>query len=158
MFTPVQSAVIQWILLLSILKWLYISLILSVCVVNGTFSKLKITFKKKKKYLHVDGWGLSAETQCASAHRPINYGYKECTRRRETKYILQIHFNVTFFAPLRFYSPSPRCFRCGSALQMRQERLYIQWLNTEKNPDTWWLRAYSANSGLVGILHNNKHS
>lgn len=52
--------------------------------------------KKKFKYLHVEG---SALKQCNSAHKPINYGYKECTRRQETKYILQIHLNVTFLHP-----------------------------------------------------------
>lgn len=86
MFTAVQSAVLKWILFLSILKWLYISLILSVCVGNGTFSKKKNQTSKKV----FTCWGFSTKT---------SYGYKECTRHQETKYILQIYLSVMFLHP-----------------------------------------------------------
>lgn len=74
----------------------------------------------------------------------------------------QIHFANTpqwwVLAPLLFYSPSPGCFRCGSALQTHQECLYSK-LNTGNNPDTQWLLlAYGTKSDLAGILHNDKHS
>lgn len=95
MFTAVQSAVIQWILFLSILKWLYIyiyHLFWVFVLVMGHFQKNPKTSKKV-----FTCWGFSNETVQFSTK--TSYGYKECTRHQETKYILQIHLSVTFLHP-----------------------------------------------------------
>lgn len=58
----------------------------------GHFPKKK---KHLKKYLHVGGFS----TERVRFSTKTSYGYKECTRHQETKYILQIHLIVTFLHP-----------------------------------------------------------
>lgn len=85
--------------------------------------------------------------------------YKESTSLHETKYILQIYlaaFLLSFLYNYFPYFPIKDFVSVGSALQLHFQVLLIQWLNTENNPDTWWLssidyRLKSSNNNPVGI-------
>lgn len=90
----------------------------------------------KVKHLKKSIYMLTVEEMHWNAVQPKAQTYKLWAQGIHKTSGNQIHFANTpqrdVLAPLLFYSPSPGCFRCGSALQMHQECLYSK-LNRKKS-------------------------
>lgn len=126
--------------------------------------------KITKNYLHVDIKCASLKYRIIQYKEPINYGkeHKESTKLQETKYILQIHLDAIFFFNIPFfihllYLPIEDVSDVAQLCNCIHKCFKIQWLNTENNPDTWWLasidyRLLSTNNISAGIQSHSLQS